>query len=76
MVTRADQQSISNEARVQSARESWRWALAFAIGLLFVPIAFQLRLNTDQLLFLDYAGELLSGARLYIDVWDNKQPGI
>ncbi len=76
MEARADKQSMVNEVRVRGARERWRWAVAFVIGLLFVPIAFQLRLNTDQLLFLDYAGELLSGARLYIDVWDNKQPGI
>ena len=65
-----------NEAPAVVGHQYHRWMLAFAIGLLFVPIAFKLRLNTDQLLFLDYATELLGGATLYTDVWDNKQPGI
>lgn len=53
-----------------------QWALAFAAALLLVPVALQLRPDTDQLLFLDYAIELLGGATLYVDLWDNKQPGI
>lgn len=59
-----------------TAGEARRWALAFALSLLLVPVALQLRPGTDQTLFLDYASELLGGATLYIDLWDNKQPGI
>jgi hypothetical protein len=56
--------------------ETRRWALAFALALLLVPVALQLRPGTDQMLFLDYSTELLGGATLYVDLWDNKQPGI
>lgn len=53
-----------------------RWWIAFAAALLLVPIALEFRPGTDQTLFLDYAAEMLGGARLYVDVWDNKQPGV
>ena len=52
------------------------WALAFALSLLLVPLALALKPGTDQTLFLDYSTELLGGATLYVDLWDNKQPGI
>ncbi|MEI7446571.1 MAG: hypothetical protein WCK28_16905 [Burkholderiales bacterium] len=72
-VTRAAGMERSGEGR---GGEMGRWALAFAAALLLVPIALVFRPGTDQTLFLDYAAEMLGGARLYVDVWDNKQPGI
>lgn len=47
--------------------------LCFAVALLANRgIAF----GSDQALFLDYAAALRAGGVLYVDVWDNKQPGI
>lgn len=54
-----------------TAGEARRWALAIALSLLLVPVALQLEPGTDQTLFLDYANELLGGATLYVDLWDN-----
>jgi hypothetical protein len=62
--------------RVARDGDARRWLLAFLLSLPLLPIALQLRPGTDQTLFRDYAAELLSGATLYVDVWDNKQPGI
>lgn len=59
-----------------AATSAGRWALAFAVALMLVPIALAFRPGTDQILFLDYAAEMLGGARLYVDLWDNKQPGV
>lgn len=54
----------------------FRWVTAFALSLFLVPIVLNLQPGTDQTLFLDYAAEMLRGATLYVDVWDNKQPGV
>ncbi len=54
----------------------WAWAVA----LLAIAIAGVLRLPTpphgDHALFMVGARTLADGGRLYVDFWDNKQPGI
>lgn len=58
----------------RSARQ-WRlltWSVLVCLGVLklFFP------LEGDQALFLSYAKGMDEGQRLYVDLWDNKQPGI
>lgn len=48
------------------------WAATLLLGLLHLPYP----LNGDQALFLHMAQAMDRGAVLYLDVWDNKQPGI
>ncbi len=76
MFAQAESWRTMRASSPRKTNQTLRWAIAFAIGLLFVPIAFQLKPSTDELLFLDYATEMLAGATLYVDLWDNKQPGI
>jgi len=55
------------------------FALAIVALFGFAAVAFVHRgmvFGSDQALFLDYAAALRSGGVLYVDVWDNKQPGI
>ncbi len=48
------------------------WAMVVCLGLLHLPYPF----SGDQALFALYAQGLAQGASLYVDLWDNKQPGI
>jgi hypothetical protein len=66
----------TGEAGRHGAGERRVVAIAFALALAFVPLALRMRPGTDQTLFLDYSAELLGGATLYVDLWDNKQPGV
>lgn len=48
------------------------WSLVVAVGLLRLGSP----LDGDQALFLFYASWLDRGLHLYVDLWDNKQPGV
>lgn len=72
----AEPRGRAGVARLSRQGDARRWLLAFVLALPLLPVAMQLRPGTDQTLFLDYSAELLSGATLYVDLWDNKQPGI
>ena len=48
------------------------FALLVVFGLFYLPYP----LNSDNALFLTVARELSEGARLYVDFWDVKQPGV
>jgi hypothetical protein len=62
----------------EQSRAAWvrRLGLAFALALLCSPIVLPLVPGTDQVLFLDHSAAMLRGATLYVDVWDNKPPGV
>lgn len=66
--------------RPSSARSNQGWVrrlgVAFVLALLCSSIALPLVPGTDQVLFLDHSAAMLRGATLYVDVWDNKQPGV
>ncbi len=48
------------------------WLAVLVLGLLHLPYP----LGGDQALFLHYAQGMADGQALYVDLWDNKQPGI
>lgn len=76
MVAEPGRRAAAGAVAARPAGAARGWLLAFAVAALGVPVALGLSPGTDQTLFLDYARELLGGATLYVDVWDNKQPGI
>jgi hypothetical protein len=55
-----------------------RSAIAWIVSLLMTLPAWPIGgvFSSDQALFMTMSEELRSGARLYVDVWDNKSPGI
>lgn len=53
----------------------WRASLA-ALVLLLAASRLPYPLDGDQALFLVYARQMAEGGRLYLDLWDTKQPGI
>ena len=55
-------------------RLAFAWLASAAMTLLVWPIG--AALGSDQALFMAMAEAIRSGATLYVDVWDNKQPGI
>lgn len=48
------------------------FGVVIALGAFYLPYP----LNSDSALFLLMAREMAEGARLYVDVWDVKQPGV
>ena len=50
------------------------WLASALMTLLVWPIGSAL--SSDQALFMAMAEAIRAGATLYVDVWDNKQPGI
>jgi hypothetical protein len=60
-----------------AARGEGSWlAAAFAIVVVLGLTRLGFPLSGDQALFLVYAQGIADGARLYVDLWDNKQPGV
>lgn len=69
--------AAATESTRETARLARRWRLlswSLIFGLCLLKLAFPL--HGDQALFLSYARGLDHGLRLYIDLWDNKQPGV
>lgn len=52
------------------------WMFALLLGLAAAPLVLPLVPGPDQQLFLDHAQAMREGATLYVQVWDNKQPGV
>ncbi len=57
-------------------RISWISGTAWSTFVLFGLFHLQYPMHGDQALYLTYARGLDEGARLYVDLWINKQPGV
>lgn len=65
---------VSRHRRRTLAWAGLYWAGCLALGLVLVLLRGRPSIDSDSGIFLSVAARLLAGDRLYVDVWDNKDP--
>ena len=74
--TRQDAQSSTPPLSRIAARQRWLIVIAGAFVLMRIPTFVEPTWYSDAGTYADIGWALNHGARLYVDVWDNKPPGI